>query len=326
MSKFHLQDLQYTYFLVTGGAGFIGSHLVDYLVQHQAKKIRVLDNLSTGFEENIHLHLENSHIEFVKGDISDAKTCQEACKGIDYVLHQAALGSVPRSFENPLATHESNLTGFLNMLNACQDNQIKRMVYASSSSVYGDEKNLPKVENRIGKVLSPYALTKRVNEMYAEIFANHFQLELIGLRYFNVFGPRQNPKGAYAAVIPKFMQAVLDKKSPTIHGDGEQTRDFTFIENVIQANIKALFAPKMATNHVYNIALGERISVNQLWQGIKKLSQSELEVIHTEPRLGDVRDSLADISQAQNLLGYQPKVKSQEGLSKTWEWFQGFYV
>lgn len=322
MSTFHSQDLQQASFLVTGGAGFIGSHLVDYLVKNQAKKIRVLDNLSTGFEKNIQTHIALPEVEFIKGNISNPKTCQEACKGMDYVLHQAALGSIPRSFQNPLATHESNLTGFLNMLNACRDNQVKRMVYASSSSVYGDEKNLPKVEDRIGKVLSPYALTKRVNEMYAEIFASHFQLELIGLRYFNVFGPRQNPKGAYAAVIPKFMQAVFENQAPSIHGDGGQTRDFTFIENVVQANIKALFAPTKAINKVYNIALGERISVNQLWQEIKNLSKSNLETIHTNPRPGDVRDSLADISQAQNLLDYQPQIKTQEGLTKTWDWFQ----
>jgi len=319
---FHTADLSKYTFLVTGGAGFIGSHLVEYLLKHQAKKVRVLDNLSTGFFKNIYSLGKLSSFEFQQGDISDVETCKEACKGIDFVLHQAALGSVPRSFENPRATHDSNLTGFLNMLLACKEQQVKRMIYASSSSVYGDEKTLPKKEYNTGNPLSPYAVTKVVNEMYADVFSKNENLELIGLRYFNIFGARQNPKGAYAAVIPKFIQSLQNNQTPSIYGDGEQTRDFTFVENAVQANIKALFTSKEATGKNYNIALGERISLNQLWQTLKELSQKDIEVTYAEARKGDISDSLADISLAEKYLNYKAQVFVKEGLEITWKWFE----
>ncbi len=310
-------------FLITGGAGFIGSNLVDYLIQNEAKKVRVLDNLSTGYIKNIENHLHLPNFEFIEGDIRNLEDCQKACEGIDYVSHQAALGSVPRSINDPITTNEVNISGFLNMLVAARDNGIKRMVYAASSSTYGDSKSLPKVEDVIGKPLSPYAVTKYVNELYADVFAKLYHLDIIGLRYFNVFGPKQNPHGAYAAVIPLFINAILSNTSPTINGDGLQTRDFTYIDNALQANMKAFFTNDSdASNQVYNVAVGDRTFLKDVWETLCLISQKNIKANYGPSRLGDIKDSLADISKAQNLLNYQPKVKIKEGLEKTFEWFK----
>ena len=326
-TAFQRQSLKDFSFLVTGGAGFIGSNLVEYLVKYNAGKVRILDNFSTGQKENIMPFLENTAnntvVELLEGDIRDLETCHNACKNMDFVLHQAALGSVPRSIDNPIATNEANITGFLNMLVAAKDAHIKRFVYAASSSTYGDSQKLPKKEDEIGKPLSPYALTKYVNELYADVFNRTYGLNTIGLRYFNIFGPRQSPKGAYAAVIPLFAEALLTNISPKINGDGTQTRDFTFVENAVQANIKALFAEKpVAVNQIYNVACGERISVNDLFETLREYAQTDLKAIYQESRKGDVKNSLADISKINTLLGYENPIKSREGLKITWEWFK----
>jgi len=309
-------------FLITGGAGFIGSNLVGYLLKHDAKLVRILDNFSNGYRENLTEFEGLPNFELIEGDIRDLQTCMDAMVGIDYVSHQAALGSVPRSINDPKTTNAVNIDGFLNMLIALKDSKtVKRMVYAASSSTYGDSTSLPKVENTIGKPLSPYAVTKYVNELYAEVFGTTYGTDTIGLRYFNVFGPKQSPNGAYAAVIPLFMQALKDNKPPTIHGDGEQTRDFTYIDNAVQANIKGFFADKEASNEVFNVACGERISVNRLWHTLRRAAESELEASYGPERKGDVRDSLADVSKAGRLLGYVPEVSVEEGLKLTWEHF-----
>jgi UDP-N-acetylglucosamine 4-epimerase len=282
----------------------------------------VLDNLSNGYYDNIKEFENHPNFEFIDGDIRDLETCKKAMHGIDIVLHQAALGSVPRSIQDPITSNDVNVSGFLNMLVAQKESKsVKRLVYAASSSTYGDSKALPKVEENIGKPLSPYAVTKFVNELYADVFAKTYGIEIIGLRYFNVFGPKQSPNGAYAAVIPLFMQALKDEKAPTINGDGKQTRDFTFVRNAIQANIKAAFAPKEATNQVYNVAFGERISLNQLWKDLQDISNKELNANYGLARQGDVRDSLADISKGRNLLGYDPQFSVKDGLKITWEKF-----
>jgi UDP-N-acetylglucosamine/UDP-N-acetylgalactosamine 4-epimerase len=320
-TTFHTEDLSKYQFLITGGAGFIGSHLVEYLLQHKAGRVRVLDDLSTGFEQNISAFTGNPAFEFIHGSICDLQTCQKACQDMDFVLHEAALGSVPRSIKDPVTTNAVNIDGFLNMLVAAKDNKVKRFLYAASSSVYGDSQELPKVEARIGKPLSPYAVTKLVNELYADVFARTYSLPVIGLRYFNVFGPRQSPKGAYAAVIPLFIQALAENKQPVIYGDGQQTRDFTFVENVVQANIKALFSPANATNQVYNIAVGESTSLNGLFYFLQKLANSSISPQYVQERSGDIRNSLADISKAQTLLAYYPKIRIEQGLSITFDWF-----
>ncbi len=322
-TPYHTQDLSKYSFLVTGGAGFIGANLVEYLLKYGAKKVRVLDNLATGFMENILEYLSHPEFEFFEGDIRDLDICKEAMRDIDYVSHQAALGSVPRSIDEPILTNEVNVKGFLNMLVAQKESDtVQRMVYAASSSTYGDSKGLPKVENEIGKPISPYAVTKLVNEIYADVFHKTYGMELIGLRYFNVFGPKQSPNGDYAAVIPLFMQALKDNKSPTINGDGKQTRDFTFIENAVQANIKGFFAGDEAVNEIFNVACGERISLNTLWSQVKEISGKEIEAQYGPPRIGDVQDSLADISKAGDLLGYEPMFSVSEGLQATWERFK----
>ncbi|HEX8517417.1 MAG TPA: NAD-dependent epimerase/dehydratase family protein, partial [Bacteroidia bacterium] len=252
-TPFHTTDISGKSFLVTGGAGFIGSNIVEYLLKYNAKRVVVLDNLSTGFEANIQPYLSHPGFKFIKGDICNPDDCIEACKSIDYVFHQAALGSVPRSIKNPIATHNVNATGFINVLIAARDADVKRVVYASSSSVYGDSKILPKVEDQIGKQLSPYAVSKMTNELYGEIFAKTYSMEIIGLRYFNIFGPRQNPQGEYAAAIPLFINALLHEQSPAINGNGEQTRDFTFVENAVQANVKAMLTQNIkAEGTVFN--------------------------------------------------------------------------
>ena len=324
-TPFHTTDLSNKTFLVTGGAGFIGSNLVEYLFKYNAKKVIVLDNLATGFEENIKPYLALSNFEFIKGDICNIDDCHKACKGVDYVFHQAALGSVPRSIQNPIATHNVNATGFINILIAARDAKVKRVVYASSSSVYGDSKILPKVENQIGKQLSPYAVSKMTNELYGEIFSKTYNMEIIGLRYFNIFGPRQNPKGEYAAAIPLFVNALLNNQAPALNGDGEQTRDFTFVENAVQANVKAMFAENIITQGtIFNIAVGERVSLNQLIEILKQLIGTSIKQTYREERAGDVRDSLADISKAKTSIGYNPEIKIEEGLKRTLAWFKSY--
>jgi UDP-N-acetylglucosamine 4-epimerase len=327
--SYHKTDLNKYSFLITGGAGFIGSNLVEYLVKHNARKIRVLDNMSTGHMHNIQSYIPNPSFEFIKGDIRDLDTCMSACNNIDYVLHQAALGSVPRSIVDPITTNEVNISGFVNMLVAVKDSGVKRMVYAASSSTYGDSPALPKLEDKIGNPLSPYAVTKYVNELYANVFARTYKMELIGLRYFNVFGPGQDPNGAYAAVIPKFVNQLLNHLSPVINGDGNHTRDFTFIENVVQANILAIFASNPdAVNTVYNVAYGEQSSLNQLVQLLKKyLSVSDpsiesIKVKYGPNREGDIQHSLASVEKAKKNLNYLPGYNFEEGLRIAVEWYK----
>lgn len=310
--------------LVTGGAGFIGSNLVEALLKKEdIRLVRVLDNLATGSLKNLEAFEGDSRFQFIKGDIRSYETCLQACEGIDVISHQAALGSVPRSINDPLTSNEVNVTGTLNIFTAAKETGIKRVVYAASSSTYGDHPGLPKVEDKIGNPLSPYAVTKYVNELYARVYANVYGLELIGLRYFNIFGPRQNPAGPYAAVIPLFVKAVLNNEPPTINGDGEHSRDFTFVANAVQANIRALTTQnKEAVNQVYNIACGEQTSLNELFENIKQTAGSDLAPIYGPERAGDVKHSLADVSKAEQLLGYKPVVTIKEGLKTTFEWYR----
>ncbi|MGB0887704.1 MAG: SDR family oxidoreductase [Vicingaceae bacterium] len=324
--QFQEQDISNKTFLITGGAGFIGSNIVTYLMKYNAGKVIVLDNLSNGYLSNIKQFIGQSNFKFIAGDITDFQTCKAAMQGVDYISHQAALGSVPRSIENPIATHLANATGFLNILTAAKESNIKRIVFASSSSVYGDSKELPKREENIGRQLSPYAVSKHTKELYAKVFADVYSLDVIGLRYFNIFGPNQNPSGPYAAAIPLFMEAALKNKSPYINGDGEQSRDFTFVENAVQANIKALFSKKEVKGQIVNIACGGRVTINELFQSIKKASGNNVEPIYREERPGDVRDSLADISLAQELIDYNPEFGIEEGLKITTEWFKKEFV
>ncbi|MBL4593089.1 MAG: SDR family oxidoreductase [Flavobacteriales bacterium] len=325
-TPFHTQDISNSTFLITGGAGFIGSNIVEYLMKYNAGKVIVLDNLSNGYMTNILQFIGQPNFEFIEGDITEFKTCQDIISQVDYISHQAALGSVPRSIENPLATHHANATGFLNVLTAAKDSNVKRVVFASSSSVFGDSKELPKVESKIGNSLSPYAVSKRTKELYAQVFADVYGLDVIGLRYFNIFGPKQNPSGPYAAAIPLFMDAVLKKESPFINGDGEQSRDFTFVENAVQANIKALFSEKEVKGKIINIACGDRVTVNELFESIRKAVGNDVKPIYRDERPGDVKDSLADISLAKELINYNPQVKLDEGLSITIDWFQKEFV
>jgi UDP-N-acetylglucosamine 4-epimerase len=325
-APYHSKDISDKSFLITGGAGFIGSNIAEYLLKYNAGKVVVFDNLSTGFEDNIKPFLNLENFQFIKADICDLKDCVRACKGIDYIFHHAALGSVPRSLLDPIATNRVNVDGFLNVLIAARNEGVKRIVYASSSSVYGDNRNLPKIEDNIGNALSPYAVSKRSNELYGNVFAKNYNMEIIGLRYFNIFGPRQNPKGEYAAAIPLFMDALIKNKSPFINGDGEQFRDFTFVENAVQANIKSMQTSDIsALSQVYNIALGEKTSINQLFEILKNISGVDLPSAYREDRPGDIRDSLADISKAKRLLGYEPNIKIQEGLKITLDWFISSY-
>jgi len=285
-------------------------------------KVRVLDNFSTGKKRNIKEFLDNSNFELMEGDIRDLATCQQACDGIDYILHQAALCSVPRSINDPRTTNDVNVTGTLNMMIAARDNKVKRFIYASSSSVYGDEPNLPKVEDRIGKPLSPYAITKKVNELYARNFYELYKLPVIGLRYFNVFGKKQDCDSVYAAVIPIFIKKLLDKKAPTINGDGKQSRDFTYIENAVEANLKACLADKEALGEVFNVAYGGRVYLNDLYWKICKLLEVDIQPIYGPERPGDIKHSNADISKAENILGYHPEYDVDRGLEKAIEWYK----
>jgi UDP-N-acetylglucosamine 4-epimerase len=325
-NPFHKTDISKFSFLVTGGAGFIGSNIVEYLSKYGAGKIKVLDNLSTGFMDNLKPYLNNTNFEFVEGDICDEETCVKACKNIDYVFHQAALGSVPRSIKNPIATNKSNIDGFVNMLFSAKESGVKRVVFASSSSVYGDSPILPKKEDQIGRPLSPYAVTKLVNELYCDVFSRTYGMEIIGLRYFNIFGPRQNPSGAYAAAIPLFIDALMKGESPFINGDGSQSRDFTFVENAVEANVKAMLADKKeALNQIFNIAVAEQTTINELFFILKEGSGSDVMPKYREERQGDVKHSLADITKARDLIDYDPKVKIKEGLNITLNWFKEYF-
>ncbi|MCB0408983.1 MAG: SDR family oxidoreductase [Flavobacteriales bacterium] len=323
---FHQQKKKKSTFLITGGAGFIGSNIVTYLMKYNAGKVIVLDNLSNGYKKNIEPFIGQLNFQFIEGDITDFDLVTEIMKEVDYVSHQAALGSVPRSIQNPLATHHANTTGLLTILTCAKDANVKRVVFASSSSVFGDSKELPKVESRIGNPLSPYAVSKRTKELYAEVFARVYGLDVVGLRYFNVFGPNQSPNGPYAAAIPLFMEAVLNNKAPYINGDGEQSRDFTFVENAVQANIKSLFTDKEVKGKVLNIAFGGRTTINDLFYKIRNVVGNEVKPIYREERPGDVRDSLADISLAQELIGYNPEFSIDKGLEITIDWFKKNYI
>ncbi len=310
--------------LITGGAGFIGSNLAEALLNNdKVEKVRVLDNLATGFRDNIAHLLSHPRFEFMEGDICDYDTCVNACEGISRISHQAALGSVPRSIQNPIKSNAVNISGTLNIFVAAKECGIDRIIYAASSSTYGDSETLPKVEENIGKPLSPYAVTKLVNEIYADVFHKLYGTDFIGLRYFNIFGPRQSPAGAYAAVIPLFFKHALAGEIPTINGDGTYSRDFTFVANAVQANVLALFTDNnKALNQVYNIAVGERTSLNELWHIIKDITKTEVEVRYGDFRKGDVPHSLASVEKAMQLLGYQPNIKIEEGLKLTYEWYK----
>jgi UDP-N-acetylglucosamine 4-epimerase len=319
--------------LITGVAGFIGSNLLETLLKLNQKVVG-LDNFSTGFQHNLdEVQSQVSkdqwqRFTFVKGDIRDLEACKYACDGVDYVLHQAALGSVPRSIEDPITTNENNISGFLNMLVAARDAKVRRFVYAASSSTYGDHPDLPKMEDKIGKPLSPYAVTKLVNELYTDVFAKTYNFKTIGLRYFNIFGQRQDPNGAYAAVIPKWFAGLIKNETIYINGDGETSRDFCFIENCVQANILAATVEEdLATNQVYNVAFGERTTLNELYQLIQErvavvnASAAEAEAQYRDFRAGDVRHSLADVSKAKENIGYEPQFSVRNGLDKAAEWY-----
>jgi len=327
MTNTFLSKLKNTSILVTGGAGFIGANLCEFLVAHEAK-VTCLDNLATGHLKNLDKVIKHVNFSFIEGDIRDEKTCAEAVKGVDYVLHQAALGSVPRSINDPITSNDVNIGGFLNMLVAARDANVRRFVYAASSSTYGDSKALPKEEDNIGKPLSPYAITKYVNELYADIFHKTYGLNCIGLRYFNVFGRKQDPNGAYAAVIPKFIIQFMQHESPVINGDGSFSRDFTYIDNVVQMNVRAMLAEKdESLNTVYNVAYGERTTLNQLVNILKELLAaydpeiSNVPVIYGPERAGDVPHSLASVERARQLLEYDPKYTMRSGLEEAVEWY-----
>lgn len=308
-------------FLVTGGAGFIGSNLVEALLK-KGHTVRVLDDLSQGHQENIDLFIENENFTFIKGDIRDLDTCIKATEGVDYVSHQAAWGSVPRSIEIPLLYEKINIKGTLNMLEASRQNGVKKFVYASSSSVYGDEPNLPKQEGREGNVLSPYALTKKVNEEYAKLYTDLYGLDTYGLRYFNVFGRRQDPNGAYAAVIPKFIQQLLNDEQPTINGDGKQSRDFTYIENVIEANLKAFKADSKYAGEAFNIAYGGREYLVDLYHHLADSLEKDIEPIFEPERAGDIKHSNADISKAKMMIDYTPSYSFEKGIKEAIVWYR----
>ena len=308
-------------FLVTGGAGFIGSNLCEALLD-MGYQVRCLDNLSTGKRENVELFLNNPNYTFLEKDIRDLDACLEACKGVDYVLNQAAWGSVPRSIEMPLFYEETNIRGTLNMMEAARQNGVKKFVYASSSSVYGDHPVLPKVEGQEGNLLSPYALTKRVDEEYGKLYKKLYALDTYGLRYFNVFGRRQDPDGAYAAVIPKFIRQLMRGEVPTINGDGKQSRDFTYIDNVIEANLKACLAPSEAAGEAFNIAYGGREYLIDIYHHLCKALEKDVEPIFGPDRAGDIKHSNADISKARKLLGYDPEYSFEMGIELAIDWYK----
>lgn len=318
------QNIQFpenTTFLVTGAAGFIGSNLCEALL-NKGCKVKALDDLSTGKQENIDLFLGNPNYTFIKGDIKDLDVCLKACEGVDYVLHQAAWGSVPRSLGMPLFYNKNNIEGTLNMLEAARQNGVKKFVYASSSSVYGDEPNLPKIEGREGNLLSPYALTKRCDEEWAKLYTRFYGLDTYGMRYFNVFGRRQDPDGAYAAVIPKFLKQLMRGETPTINGDGKQSRDFTYIDNVIEANLKACLAPHEAAGEAFNIAYGGREFLIDIYYGLAKALGVNIEPNFGPDRKGDIKHSNADISKAKKLLGYDPDYSFEDGIQLAIDWYK----
>lgn len=321
-TPYHTADLSRCRFLITGGAGFIGSNLVQYLIRYKAGHVRVLDNLSNGYLSNIQSYLSLPNFEFIEGDIRDPETCRKAVWGIDYVSHQAALGSVPRSIADPILTNEVNISGFLNMLHAVNENrEVKRMVFAASSSTYGDSQQLPKIEGTEGKPLSPYAVTKAVNEMYAEVFSKVYGLHTIGLRYFNVFGPAQNPDNPYAAVIPIFCKAFIDDVRPVINGNGQTSRDFTFVENAVQANVKAMLLTELNQYEVLNMACGDQVSLNDMVTLLQEISGKDLQPVYAPERAGDVKHSLASIEKISRILGYKPMYKFREGLNIVYSYY-----
>ncbi len=308
-------------FLVTGGAGFIGSNLCEAILE-MGYKVRCLDDLSTGKQENVDMFMDNPDYEFIKGDIKDLEICKKACEGVDYVLNQAAWGSVPRSIEMPLFYANNNIIGTVNMMEAARIQGVKKFVYASSSSVYGDEPNLPKKEGREGNLLSPYALTKRVDEEFAKMYTKFYGLDTYGMRYFNVFGRRQDPDGAYAAVIPKFLKLLINGETPTINGDGKQSRDFTYIDNVIEANLKACLAPSEAAGEAFNIAYGGREYLIDIYYGLTKALNINMEPNFGPDRAGDIKHSNADISKAKELLGYNPEYSFEKGIELAISWYK----
>ncbi len=317
----HLEFPKDSLFLVTGGAGFIGSNLCEAILD-MGYRVRCLDDLSTGNQKHIDMFVDKPNYEFIKGDIKDLDTCMKACEGVDYVLNQAAWGSVPRSIEMPLFYCANNIQGTLNMMEAARQEGVKKFVYASSSSVYGDEPNLPKTEGREGNLLSPYALTKRCDEEWGKMYTMHYGLDTYGLRYFNVFGRRQNPDGAYAAVIPKFLKQLLAGERPTINGDGKQSRDFTYIENVIEANLKCCLASSDAAGEAFNIAYGGREYLNDIYFGLTKALGVDIEPIYGPDRKGDIKHSNADISKAQRMIGYDPDWDFKRGIDAAIEWYK----
>ena len=321
MGYSELQFPAETLFLVTGGAGFIGSNLCEAILK-KGCRVRCLDDLSTGKQANVDLFINHPNYEFIKGDIKDYDTCLKACEGVDYVLNQAAWGSVPRSLEMPLFYCKNNIYGTLNMMEAARQSGVKKFVYASSSSVYGDEPNLPMTEGREGNLLSPYALTKRCDEEWAKQYTRHYGLATIGMRYFNVFGRRQDPFGAYAAVIPKFIKQLLAGEQPTINGDGKQSRDFTYVENVIEANLKACVAPPEASGEVFNIAYGGREYLIDIYHTLTKALGVDIEPHFGPDRKGDIKHSNADISKARRLLGYDPSYDFACGLNEAIAWYR----
>lgn len=344
-TPYHEADLSKYSFLITGGAGFIGSNIVEYLIKFKAGKVRVLDNLSNGYFDNIKCFIGLPNFEFIEGDIRDFETCQNAVKDIDFISHQAALGSVPRSITDPIISNDVNISGFLNILVAAKNSSnLKQMVYAASSSTYGDSPKLPKVEGKEGSPLSPYAVTKLVNELYADVFSRVYGFNTIGLRYFNIFGPKQNPNNPYAAVIPVFCKHFIDGTSPIVNGDGNTSRDFTFVENAVQANIKALLSSieidavcgetiikdiyknnknlKLKKHQVFNVACGDQISLNQMIVMLQKISKKNIEVNYGPERAGDVRHSKASIEKLKKFCNYSPKFGFNEGLNIVYNWYK----
>jgi UDP-N-acetylglucosamine 4-epimerase len=321
-TPYHTKDLSKYKFLVTGGAGFIGSNIVEYLLRYNAGHVRVLDNLSNGYIENIQDFLNLPNFEFINGDIRDLETCKKAIDGIEYVTHQAALGSVPRSISDPITSNQVNIDGFLNILHSVKDSKnIKRMVYAASSSTYGDSITLPKVEGDEGKPLSPYAVTKLVNELYADVFSKVYNTHTIGLRYFNIFGPKQNPNNPYAAVIPIFCDSFLNNQQPKINGDGETSRDFTFVENAIQANIKAFFYNDLQKHEVMNVACGDQVTLNDIVSLLNVISGKDLLPIYLNERIGDIKHSKANINKISTYLNFEPTIKFKDGLEIVYKWY-----
>jgi UDP-N-acetylglucosamine 4-epimerase len=326
-TAYHDVDLSNYSFLITGGAGFIGSNLTEYLLRYNAGHVRVLDNLSNGYFENINDFINLPNFEFIEGDICDLDTCKNAVKGIDFISHQAALGSVPRSINDPILSNTVNVNGFLNMLVAAKEsNSLVRMIYAASSSTYGDSSELPKIEGNEGNPLSPYAVTKLVNELYADVFSKIYSFHTIGLRYFNVFGPKQNPNNPYAAVIPIFCKHFINGTSPKVNGDGESSRDFTFIENVIQANIKSLFIDRLDNHEVFNVACGDQITLNKMVEFLQNLTDKQIRVEYVPERKGDVRHSKASLKKINEFLGYQPEFDFNKGIQIVFDWYKSHNV